>query len=163
MKRFKWIAAFAVALIIPGGVVAQDTMDMEIPPEFMEALQKDISTLRMDAMQSTIQLEPGQAAGFWAIYEEYLGELEGLTAGRAELIRDYAMEYATLTDDQVMGLGRRAIRQRMDAQALLSRYFERIGDDVGGKVAGQFFQIENQVQMLLDLRLAMEVPIIQGG
>ena len=40
---------------------------------------------------------------------------------------------------------------------------ERIGDDVGGNVAGQFFQIENQVQMLIDLRLAMEVPIIQGG
>ena len=163
MKRFNWIAVVALALMVPGSVAAQDTMDTEIPAEFMAALQKDISTLRMDAMQATIQLEPGQAATFWGIFEEYLGELQGVTAGRAELIKDYALQYASLTDEQVMGLGRRAIRMRMDADALMARYFERIGDDVGGKVAGQFFQIENQVQMLLDLRLAMEVPIIQGG
>jgi hypothetical protein len=50
----------------------------------------------------------------------------------------------------------------MDQQALLARYFERIGDDVSGRAAGQFYQIENQVQMLLDLRLAMEIPIIEG-
>ena len=162
MKRFKWLAVMAALAVLPGSVLGQQTMDTEIPPEFMAVLQKDISTLRMDAMQTTIQLEPGTASTFWAIYEEYLVELEDITAGRVELLKDFALQYQTLTDDQIMTLGRRAIGQRMDPQALLARYFERIGDDVGGRAAGQFYQIENQVQMLLDLRLAMEIPIIEG-
>ena len=162
MKRFKWIAIAAAIAAAPVGALAQQTMDVEIPPEFMAALQKDITTLRMDAMQSSIQLEPGTASAFWGVYEEYLTELQDVIAGRAELLKDYAVQYETLTDDQVMTLGRRALGQRMDQQALLARYFERIGDEVGGKAAGQFFQIENQVQMLIDLRLAMEIPIIEG-
>ena len=162
MKRFKWLAVMAALVVLPGSVLGQQTMDTEIPPEFMAGLPKGITTLRMDAMQTTIQLEAGTAATFWGIYEEYLVELEDITAGRTELLKDYAVQYQTLTDDQIMTLGRRALRQRMDQQALLARYFERIGDDVGGRAAGQFYQIENQVQMLLDLRLAMEIPIIEG-
>jgi hypothetical protein len=162
VKRFKWIAVAAAIVAAPVGALGQQTMDVEIPPEFMAALQKDLTTLRMDAMQTTIQLEPGTASTFWGIYEEYLVELEDVTAGRAELLKDYALQYETLSDDQIMTLGRRAIGQRMDHAALISRYFERIGDEVGGRAAGQFYQIENQVQMLIDLRLAMEIPIIEG-
>lgn len=162
MKRFKWVALAAAMVAAPTAALAQENMAVEIPPEFMEALQKDLTTLRMDAMQSTIQLEPGTASAFWGIYEEYLAELQDITAGRAELLKDYALQYETLTDDQVMTLGRRAIGQRMDHDALISRYFERIGNEVGGRAAGQFFQIENQVQMLIDLRLAMDIPIIHG-
>jgi hypothetical protein len=153
-------AAFVAALLIPGSVAAQDMMGEELPPEFVEALQKDVAELRMDAMQSTIQLSAGESATFWAIYEEYLAELNATTEGRAELLRDYVVQFETFTDDQVIAMGNRAIEQRMDQLALVNRYFDRIAREVSGITAGQFFQIENQVQMLIDLRLAMEIPII---
>lgn len=161
MRRFA-VAALALALALPATLQAQETA-VEIPPEFMDALKKDVSTLRMDAMQSSIELEAGTASAFWAIYEEYLAELEDITEGRAELIKDYALEYETLTNDQAVALGRRALGMRMDREALLNRYFERIAEEVGGKTAAQFFQIETQVQLLLDLRIAMEIPLVRGG
>jgi len=43
---------------------------------------------------------------------------------------------------------------------LVARYFERTSGEVSGVTAGQFYQIEQQTDMLIDLRLAMEVPII---
>ena len=72
MKRIA-CAVVAAALLAPATVAAQ--AEMEIPPEFMEVIQKDVATLRMDVMQSTIQLKAGEAATFWAIYEEYLAAL----------------------------------------------------------------------------------------
>ena len=161
MKRFVSAALVAAALLVPGTGFAQDTMmGDELPPEFIEALQKDVATLRMDAMQSNIQLAAGEASTFWAIYEEYLAELNEATAGRAELVREYISDFNNLTDDQVIMMGNRAIEQRMDRLALLNRYFDRIAREVSGITAGQFFQIEEQVQMLIDLRLAMELPVI---
>jgi hypothetical protein len=134
--------------------------ELEIPPEFMEALQKDAATLRMDVMQGTIQLQPGEASTFWTIYEEFLAEMNIRVAGRTELLRDYAVQYAGLTDEQAIAMGERAIEMEMDRMALIAQYFDRIATEVSGVTAAQFYQIEQQTNMLIDLRLAMDVPII---
>lgn len=154
------LATLALVGVAPGQVAAQETI--EIPPEFMEALKKDVRQMRTQAMQSAIVLEPGQATTFWPIYEEYQAELEAITQARTELIRDYAMMFETMSDDQAVELGHRAMELRGQQAQLLRRYFDRIADDVSGTTAGQFYQVENQVQMLIDLQLAMEIPIIGG-
>lgn len=154
------LAAMGLIGFAPDHLAAQETL--EIPPEFMEALKKDVRQMRTQAMQSAIVLEPGQATTFWPIYEEYQAELEGITQARTELIRDYAMMFETMSDDQAVDLGHRAMELRGEQAALLRRYFDRIAEDVSGTTAGQFFQVEQQVQMLIDLQLAMEIPIIGG-
>jgi hypothetical protein len=148
----------AAALLAPRAGTAQE--ELEIPPEFMEALQKDVATLRMDAMQGTIQLQPGEASTFWTIYEEFLAEMNVRVAGRTELLRDYAVQYAGLTDEQAIAMGNRAIEMEMDRMGLISEYFQRISTEVSGVTAAQFYQIEQQTDLLINLRLAMEVPII---
>lgn len=158
MKRIVTAAVVAAALLVPMAGTAQDAL--EIPPEFMEALQKDAATLRMDAMQSSIQLQPGEAATFWTIYEEFLAETNTRVAARTELLRDYAVQYADLTDHQAVSMGKRAIEMEMDRMTLIADYFDRIAAEVSGVTAAQFYQIEQQTDMLIDLRLAMEVPII---
>ena len=47
-------------------------------------------------------------------------------------------------------------------QKAVAKYFERIGAEVSGKVAGQFLQIESRIATIKDLRVEMEVPIIGG-
>lgn len=161
MKRLI-LSLVALGLIgfAPDRLAAQETL--EIPPEFMEALKKDVRQMRTQAMQSAIILEPGQATTFWPIYEEYQAELEGITQARTELIRDYAMMFETMSDDQAVDLGHRAMELRGNQMDLLRRYFDRIAEDVSGTTAGQFYQVESQVQMLIDLQLAMEIPVIGG-
>lgn len=164
MTRTTIAAALATALILPTAASAQQEMAREeLPPEFVEALQKDAATLRMDIMQANIQLEPGEASKFWGIYEEYLDDLGTRVADRTELIRDYAAEYAQMTDEQATELGRRALTLERERLDLLSQYFDRISGEVGGVEAAQFYQIENRADMLIDLRLAMDVPIVQQG
>jgi len=135
---------------------------MEIPPEIMEAIQGDISTIHMDVMQATIRLEPGQAGAFWGVYEEYLSEAEELTAQRTELVRDLAMVFDSMTDANASEMGQRALELESRRLELLGEYFGKISDDVGGVAAAQFLQIENRIATLKDLRLAMEVPIVGG-
>ncbi len=160
MKNLVLVGLTWAALTLPGGAAAQETI--EIPPEFMEALKADVSTVHMEVMQASIMLQPGQAGTFWGIYDEYLKELGSLTEGGATLLRDFAVAFETMTDDQAVDLGGRALDLKAGTLQLRRRYFERIASEVSGKAAGQFLQIENQLQTLLDLRVAMEVPIIGG-
>jgi len=158
MSRWKSAAlVLTVLATVPVPVLAQE---VEIPPEIMEALQEDVATLHQDLMQRTIVLEPGQAAPFWAIYDEYLGEIRSMAAERTELLGDFAEAFHGMTDDQAMEMGRRALEFDRRRREVASEYFERIGDEVGGRVAGQFLQVENRIQMLKDLRLAIEIPLI---
>jgi len=150
----------AGALLLPASVSGQG--EMEIPPEIMEAIQGDISTIHMDVMQSTIRLEPGQAGAFWSVYEEYLSEAQELTAQRTELVRDFAVAFGTMTDANASEMGQRALELESRRLDLLGEYFGKISSDVGGIAAGQFLQIENRIATLKDLRLAMEVPIVGG-
>jgi len=156
----KTAVLIAAALLLPAAVGAQD--NMEIPPEIMEAIQGDISTIHMDVMQATIRLEPGQAGSFWGIYDEYLGEVQGITAQLTELVRDLAIGFDTMTDASASDLGERWFDIESQRIGLLHEYFGKVSEDVGGVAAGQFLQIENRIHMLKDLRLAMEIPIIGG-
>jgi hypothetical protein len=158
LYHFALVAAFAT--LAPTVAAAQDTM--EIPPEIMEAIQGDISTIHMDVMQATIRLEAGQSGAFWTLYDEYLAEIRELTAARTELVRDFAMAFDSMSDDDAAELGRRAIQTEVRRVELLGEYFDRFADELGGVVAGQFLQIENRIHTLKDLRLELELPIIGG-
>ena len=151
----------AVATLASAGaapVAAQDAL--EIPPEVMEMITGDISTIHMDVMQASIVLQPGQAGSFWTIYEEYLAGVRELTEQRTELVRDFAVSFQGMTDGDAADLGRRALEIEQRRTQLLSEYFGRISDALGGRAAAQFLQIENRIGTLKDLRLMMELPII---
>jgi hypothetical protein len=158
MQRFVRAGLFAAALLVPVAGAAQE--EIEIPPEFLEALQHDAATLRLDVMQGNIQLQPGEAPVFWTIYEQFLEDLNSRIAGRAELLRDYVTQYTELTEEQAIVMGNRAIAIEIDRIALIARYFDRVAQEVSGIAAAQFYQIEQQTDILIDLRLATELPII---
>jgi hypothetical protein len=113
-------------------------------------------------MQATITLEPGQSGAFWSIYDEYLAEVASLTAERTELVKDFALAFDTMDDETAEAMGRRALQYDARRHETIAKYFDRIADEMGGKVAGQFLQIENRIYTLKDLRLELEVPIIGG-
>ncbi|MEJ2541992.1 MAG: hypothetical protein P8188_18835 [Gemmatimonadota bacterium] len=154
------VLLLALFLNAPTSLTAQAGQDFEIPAEFMDALRKDVRQLRTQAMQSAVILQPGQATTFWPIYDEYQAELEDITQARAELVRDYAVQFATMSDDEAVELGHRAMELREERASLVRRYFDRIASEVSGTTAGQFYQVEQQVQLLLDLKLASELPLI---
>jgi len=158
MKHIRTLALLAAFAAAPAVVSAQDTL--EISPELMEAIQTDVATIHVALMQDNIVLQPGQAGTFWAVYDEYLAEVRELTAERAELIKDFAMAFDTMTDESATTMGRRAIEFDARRNALVSKYFERIASEIGGIVAGQFLQIENRIQTIKDLQVELEVPII---
>ncbi|MGW8267934.1 MAG: hypothetical protein ACWGSQ_16325 [Longimicrobiales bacterium] len=160
MKGIKAFAALLVMATIPASLSGQETL--VIPPEIMEAIQSDVATIHMDLMQANIVLQEGQAGKFWPVYDEYLTELKTLAAERTELIKDFALAFGSMTDATAVEMGRRALAFDARRNELAAKYFDRIAEEVGGIVAGQFLQIEARIWTIKDMRIAIEIPILGG-
>ena len=160
MKLAKALAVLLATAAGPAALSAQETLT--IPPEIMEAIQSDVATIHMDLMQASIVLKEGQAGKFWPVYDEYLAELKTLTAERTEVIKDFALAFGTMTDATAVEMGKRALAFDARRHELTAKYFDRIAQEVGGIVAGQFLQIEARISTIKDLRVQLEVPIIGG-
>ena len=160
MNRLSALGALLVLAAAPHAGSAQETL--VIPPEVMEAIQSDVATIHMDLMQANIRLQAGQSGTFWAIYDEYLAEVKSLAAQRTELMKDFALAFDTMTNESAMEMGRRGLAIDAQRNEGVGKYFERIGREVGGMVAGQYLQIEARIQTIKDFRLELEVPIIGG-
>ena len=58
-------------------------------------------------------------------------------------------------------LGDRLLALESRRTAVRQRYFHRIADEISPIVAARFLQVDNQIQLLLDLQIASEIPLIQ--
>jgi hypothetical protein len=76
-------------------------------------------------------------------------------------IKDYATNYATLTDDQALNLTRQIIGVDQSVAQLRLKYVPLVSKAITGKKTALFFQLDRRLLMLIDLQLASQIPMIQ--
>ncbi len=77
------------------------------------------------------------------------------------LIKDYAANYDSLSDEIAKDLASRALRIDEDELKLRKKYYKRVEKAMGSVTAAKFLQIENQIRLLIDLQIAQSLPLIQ--
>ena len=172
MKRYsieaRMILPLGVALLvalIPAQLQAQEEVEITVQEvnidTFVELLRDDIRTQRAAIVSAMMQLTPEQAEAFWPVYEAYSKELSALGDQRLALIKHYAEEYSTLTDDQADSLVTRGLGIEAARTNLKRKYFERISEALSPKIAARYIQIDNQLLMILNLQIASNLPLAQ--
>jgi hypothetical protein len=141
---------------------ASDAQDKNIR-EYIELLRTDVRQQKAEIMGSMMLLGPDQAAKFWPIYSEYDAALKKLNDQRTANTLEYARSYAQMTDAKADELIRKALQYQQQRSDLLARYYDRVKQSIGAIQAARFVQIENQLLMLIDLRIASSLPVVQKG
>ena len=145
------------------GVAMQGAQQPQMTPEqFFELLRQDIERDRIALMGGAMGFNSQQAAAFWPIYEEYQVEFKQLGDREVEVILDYARNYESMTDEKARELATAALSIDEQQVALLRRYFERVDEALGAIIAARFMQVENQLNNLIQVQLASEIPLIRG-
>jgi hypothetical protein len=157
MKMCLGLAVLCVLAVGPTRVFADDaSIDTDI-----QILRADLRADKTKVMASQMQLSDSEAKSFWPIYNDYENDLSKLNDERVSLLKEYAQSYDTLTDPQVQSLAARGFalqRKRLD---LRQRYFKKMSKSVSPKTAARFIQVEDRVDMLVNLQLAANMPIVQ--
>ena len=128
---------------------------------YVELLRSDVRTLKIAIITEMMDFTEAEDAKFWPVYREYESELAKLNDDRLALVKEYAANYETLTDEAADRLVRRALDLEGRRNALKVRYYDRFKSVLSPKMAARFLQVENQILSILDLQIASALPIVQ--
>jgi hypothetical protein len=130
---------------------------------YIELLRQDVGQQKAEMMGSVMALSAADAAKFWPIYSEYDAELTKVNDLRVANIQEYARTYAQMTDAKADELIQNAFTYEKQRSELLVKYYGRVKDSVGATTAARFVQIEHQLLLIIDLKLASSLPIVGSG
>lgn len=141
--------------------VAQPTSAGSDMDQDIELMRKDVRSVKKQVIAANLDLTDDEAVKFWPIYDRYTAELAKIIDTKVALIKDYAENYSTMTDEQAEAYvkGRAAVDESVNHLRL--KYFPVFRRVLSGKTTAKFFQIEWRTSLMIDLQLASQMPLIQ--
>ena len=128
--------------------------NMEIVHEKLKADKKLIVSKYMDLTES-------EAKSFWPVYEEYQTDLQKIYERIGSLLKSYAAEYKSLTDEKAKTLLDDWLTLEKDDAKRRQSYVPKILKALPAKKAARYLQIENEYRVLLNYDFAATVPLVQ--
>ena len=117
---------------------------------FMELLRKDIQADKIAMMTVALGLTEAEGEIFWPLYRDYNNDLSKIGDSRIKLIKDYAANYESMTEEKAAELAKTSFSLREDKLKLLKGTHKKVSKEVGAVVAARFAQIENQLLQVFD-------------
>jgi hypothetical protein len=150
MKKLVFVLVFVLA-----GTVAY------AQEAYIELLRSDVKTKKVAIITKVMQFTDEEANAFWPMYREYEFELAKIGDEKLELIKDYAQNYETMTDEKAEELIRGVFKLEGKRTKLKKKYFRKFDRVLPAKTVAKFFQLENQILLLIDLQIASNLPLIK--
>jgi len=128
---------------------------------YVALLRSDIQTKKTDVIQQNLTLSNDQARKFWPLQRSYENDLSKLGDRGLDVIRDYANNWDNLNDRTARNLGIRLLAYHKKREDLHGKYFARISKEISPMIASKFFQIEMQLEDIIDLGVGSSMPLIK--
>lgn len=128
---------------------------------YTELLRADVKAKRVAIITEIMQFDDQEAAVFWPIFREYDLALSKIGDERVRLMQDYIKNYDNITDEKAKQLMTTAFALEEKRAEVKKEYFDRFSKALSARTAARFFQIENQIQHVIDLQISASLPTMQ--
>jgi hypothetical protein len=126
-------------------------------------MRQDIKTQKTAIITAVMDFNDAQSEIFWPIYREYDLERSKLGDQHITLIKEYAAVYDKLDEENSKQLIQDWYKLQEADLKLKKKYAGKIEKAMSAVTAARFVQVENQVDLLLDLEIASNLPLLQKG
>jgi hypothetical protein len=148
---------FALAAVCALSAVAAPAFSQDVT----ELLRADLRTTKTAIITEAMALDGPQSDVFWPIYREYEAELVTLNDEALAMIKDYAANYSTMTDELAKDLLKRGFKVRENRTKLLKKYSGKMEKSLSPRIAARWVQAEHAIAAVVDLQLAEELPLMK--
>lgn len=151
----KRILVLAILLTIFGTGFAHAQDNDSILATVRADFRADKTALITEAMQFT----DTESKVFWPVYRKYEGELSAVNDQRVALIKSYAEKWTTMTDADAKAMLDKSLAFETSRTELKKKYaktFQSAG--LSAMTTAKFFQLEHRLDLLVDLKIASELP-----
>jgi len=127
----------------------------------IQLLRQDVRSKKKQLIAANLTLTDAEATQFWPVYDQYSAEMTKIGDQRYALIKEYAQNFGSLTDDQALSLINRSLALDAAVEQLRMKYVPIINKVLPGKKTTTFFQMDRRISTLIDLQLASQIPLVQ--
>jgi hypothetical protein len=128
---------------------------------YVGLLRSDVRKAKSQVISEVMQFDSAQAAKFWPVYTEFEKEFTKIGDGIQALVREYISNYDRMTPETADRLATRLLEIEQQRLDLKKKYYVRVKGTLDAVTAARFLQVENQLEKLLDLQLASQLPAIE--
>lgn len=173
-KKMIVVLALAGAWLLPGSrtttaqgmgsqqPAASSQNSQAITDQDVALLRKDLRSQKKQLIAANLNLTADEATKFWPIYDQYQAEYAKIGDAKYQLIKEYAQNWGTVTDEQALLYTRRALDIDQSVIQLRQKYVPIVNQVLPGKKTATFFQLDRRIGLLLDVQLASQIPLVQS-
>jgi hypothetical protein len=129
---------------------------------YIELLRSDTRKDRDQIVGAVMQLDAEDSAKFWPIFKEFDAEYRQYGDEFVGLIKNYALNYEKMTGPVADQLANKLLDLEQQRNNLKRKYYQKFKAALDPILATRFLQIENQLERIVDLQIASELPVIEG-
>jgi Spy/CpxP family protein refolding chaperone len=157
------VLASAEVLAVPAAhaQAAASKDSQAVSEQDIQLLRQDIRSQKKQLIAANLKLTDAEATKFWPVYDQYSSEMTKIGDQRYALIKEYAQNFGSLTDDQALSLVNRSLALDEAVAQLRIKYVPIINKVLPGKKTATFFQMDRRLTALIDLQVASQIPLVQ--
>jgi hypothetical protein len=126
---------------------------------YISLLRSDVRKKKAQVMGLVMNLDSDDSAKFWPIYQEFEAELMHFYDEVGAAIKEYAAHVDALSYPMADKLATRVLDLEQQRTDLKRKYYGKIKSALGPIASMRFLQVENQIERVIDLQIASELPI----
>ena len=155
------VAMFAQASLKPAAQSASgDGQSNNVSDQDIEMLRADLRAQRKQIVAQNMTLTADEATKFWPIFDQYRKEAIAPNDERWAVIKDYATNYSTMTDEQAQDYMKRSTAVDQQLLALRLKYVPVFEKVISAKKTALWYQIDRRVDLLINLQLSAVIPMV---
>ena len=161
MKRMFILALCLVGFfsVVNGAAHAQAVMAGD--EMFIEMLKHEVDQTRTEVMTSVMSFSSEEKAAFWPVYNEYRKKSDELAKKDLALMKEYSAAYWSLTDEQAEDMVIRWLDLEILRKKHLKELYSELAKVVSPVQALKACQLENRLDLILDMQIANELPMVE--
>ena len=129
------------------------------PDDFVDLLRKDIRSQKKQIIAQNMDLSDAEAQKFWPVYDQYAADLSRIYDGKLALLKDYAANYSSMTDDEAENYIRKRAEGEHSIMQLRLKYIPAFLKVLSGRETALFYQLDWRLGLAIDVQL-IQVPLI---
>jgi hypothetical protein len=165
-------------LLASAGLMAQSTTQAQSKPAndtqavptsneelnlraYTDLLRSDLRKSKSQLIAQVMQFDTDHASTFWPIYKQFEAELSKIGDRTATLVKKYTDNYEQMTNEVAEQMAAEFLNIEQQRNELKRRYYSKFKGALDAVTATRFLQVENQVERIIDLQIASQLPVME--
>ncbi len=164
-----WLAVLIVLAVIVPGVCRGQTTQQTKPSvaaeqpnldNYIQVLRSNVRAQRFEIIAQAMNFNDAESKAFWPIYRNYELAVDKLNDEKVALLKDYADNLDKMTPAKAKALTEKSFALQQQKTDLKRKFFAEFEKALPANRVAKFFQVDNRLDLLIDLQVAAQIPLI---